>query len=73
MGNDSSLCGPVEEYSYLLGSAANLLIKPQRYTWKNFKEKIWNFGVDLETVRRRDKSGFELQARRWIVEGTFAW
>ena len=31
------------------------------------------FGVVLEIVARRDERGFALQARRWVVERTFAW
>jgi putative transposase len=31
------------------------------------------FGVTLEIVSRRDTKGFGLQARRWVVERTFAW
>lgn len=31
------------------------------------------FGVVLEIVARRSEKGFGLQARRWVVERTFAW
>ena len=31
------------------------------------------FGVVLEIVARRAEKGFGLQARRWVVERTFAW
>lgn len=31
------------------------------------------FGVVLEVVSRRSERGFGLQARRWVVERTFAW
>ena len=31
------------------------------------------FGVVLDIVSRREQKGFGLQARRWIVERTFAW
>ena len=31
------------------------------------------FGVVLEVVARRAEKGFGLQARRWVVERTFAW
>ncbi len=31
------------------------------------------FGIVLEIVARRVKKGFGLQARRWVVERTFAW
>ncbi len=31
------------------------------------------FGVVLDLVSRREQKGFGLQARRWVVERTFAW
>ena len=31
------------------------------------------FGVVLDIVSRREQKGFGLQARRWVVERTFAW
>lgn len=31
------------------------------------------FGIVLEVVARRAQKGFGLQARRWVVERTFAW
>ena len=31
------------------------------------------FGIVLEIVARRSDKGFGLQARRWVVERTFAW
>ena len=31
------------------------------------------FGVVLDIVARRSEKGFGLQARRWVVERTFAW
>ena len=31
------------------------------------------YGVDLETVKSRGQKNFVLEARRWIVERTFAW
>ena len=31
------------------------------------------YGVEIETVKRREKGGFVVQAKRWIVERTFAW
>jgi len=31
------------------------------------------YGVDLETVKSRGQKKFVLEARRWIVERTFAW
>jgi len=31
------------------------------------------FGIVLDIVSRRPDKGFDLQARRWIVERSFAW
>lgn len=31
------------------------------------------FGIVLDIVSRREQKGFSLQARRWVVERTFAW
>ena len=45
----------------------------QGYSGQEFKQRLVQYGVDLETVKRRDTTGFVLEARRWIVERTFAW
>lgn len=37
------------------------------------KMRAGQYGVELETVKRRDTTGFTVEARRWIVERTFAW
>ncbi len=37
---------------------------------KRLKQK---YGVDLETVPKREKKKFILESRRWIFERTFAW
>ena len=37
------------------------------------KRVLLCFGVVLEIVARRTEKGFGLQARRWVVERTFAW
>ena len=34
---------------------------------------LLHFGIVLEIVARRSEKGFGLQARRWVVERTFAW
>ena len=37
------------------------------------KQILLCFGVVLDIVSRRSNKGFALQARRWVVERTFAW
>ena len=37
------------------------------------KQMLLCFGVVLDIVARRTETGFGLQARRWVVERTFAW
>lgn len=37
------------------------------------RAKAKEYGVELEAVKRREKKGFAVEARRWIVERTFAW
>ena len=37
------------------------------------KQILLCFGVVLDIVSRRSDRGFALQARRWVVERTFAW
>ena len=37
------------------------------------KRMLLCFGVVLDVVSRREQKGFGLQARRWVVERTFAW
>jgi transposase len=39
----------------------------------DMKDRAQRYGIDLETVPRRHNAGFVVQARRWIVERTFAW
>ncbi len=55
------------------GKYPNKVFADQGYAGQEFKDDMRHFGVDLETVKRRDRSGFVLEARRWIVERTFAW
>ena len=45
----------------------------QGYSGKSIRERISRYGIELEVVKRREKKGFSLEARRWIVERTFAW
>ena len=44
------------------------------YKGSNFtKQVLFCFGVVLDIVSRHEQKGFGLQARRWVVERTFAW
>jgi transposase len=45
----------------------------QGYTGDDMKMRVKRYGIDLETVKRRDRKGFAVEARRWILERTFAW
>jgi putative transposase len=45
----------------------------QGYSGEDIKMRAQRYGVELETVKRREEKGFVLQAKRWIVERTFAW
>ena len=55
------------------GNYPKKIFADQGYSGKEFQLQIRKYGVDLQTVKRRDKPGFMLEARRWIVERTFAW
>ena len=73
----SGNCGDREGLEAMLyfnkGKYPAKLFADQGYKGQEFKAKMNNFGVFLETVKRREKKGFILEARRWIVERTFAW
>ena len=43
------------------------------YSGEDMKLRLLNYGIELETVGRRDKKTFILEPKRWIVERTFAW
>jgi putative transposase len=43
------------------------------YHGVEFQQEIKSQGVNLEIVKRRDCKLFRLEAKRWIVERTFAW
>jgi putative transposase len=45
----------------------------QGYSGKSIGERIGRYGIELEVVKRREKMGFSIKARRWIVKRTFAW
>lgn len=43
------------------------------YSGEDMKLRLLNYGIELETVGRRDKKTFVVEPKRWIVERTFAW
>lgn len=43
------------------------------YRGKSFVQKAQEIGIQVITVARRASKTFVLEARRWIVERTFAW
>lgn len=43
------------------------------YCGKDMKIRAKRYGVEVETVKRREVKGFVVEAKRWIVERTFAW
>ena len=43
------------------------------YSGKAMQERMSLHGIELETIGRRHKKEFILEAKRWIVERTFAW
>lgn len=43
------------------------------YSGEDMKLRLQNYGIELETVGRRDKRTFIVEPKRWIVERTFAW
>jgi len=43
------------------------------YNGEDMKLRLLNYGIELETVGRRDKKTFIVEPKRWIVERTFAW
>jgi len=43
------------------------------YHGVEFQQELREEGVDLEIVKRRDCKLFQVEAKRWIVERTFAW
>ena len=73
----SGNCGDRDGLEALLyfnsGKYPNKIFADRGYIGKAFREKMKYYGVDLETVKGRDQKGFVLEARRWIVERTFAW
>jgi len=49
------------------------VIADQGYCGEDMKARAKRYGVEVETVKRRETKGFVVEAKRWIVERTFAW
>lgn len=43
------------------------------YSGKEMKLQLMNYGIELETIGRKQKKSFVVEPKRWIVERTFAW
>ena len=43
------------------------------YSGEGMQERMNLHGIELETIGRRHKKEFVVEAKRWIVERTFAW
>lgn len=43
------------------------------YNGEAMQERMSLHGIELETIGRRHKKEFIVEAKRWIVERTFAW
>ena len=43
------------------------------YSGEAMQERMSLHGIELETIGRQHKKEFIVEAKRWIVERTFAW
>lgn len=43
------------------------------YSGEDMRNRIANYGIEVEAVGRRCKKSFIVEPKRWIVERTFAW
>ena len=43
------------------------------YSGKAMKKRMETYGIELETIGRKEKKTFEVEPKRWVVERTFAW
>lgn len=43
------------------------------YSGEDMKNRIAMYGIEIETIGRKNKKTFEVEPKRWIVERTFAW
>ena len=60
-------------YLHRHGHLPKKIFADQGYTGERIRLEVKKYGIELETVKRREKKGFILEPRRWIVERTFAW
>ena len=43
------------------------------YSGEDMRDRMARYGIEIETVGRKNKKTFEVEPKRWIVERTFAW
>lgn len=43
------------------------------YNGEDMRVKMKNYGIELETIGRNNKTKFVVEPKRWVVERTFAW
>lgn len=60
-------------YCKQIGRCPKKIFADQGYKGKEFQKEIRESGVELETLKRRESKNFAVEAKRWIVERTFAW
>lgn len=60
-------------YCKQMGCCPKKVFADQGYGGKDFMIEIESCGVSLEVVKRRESKGFTPEAKRWVVERTFAW
>ena len=70
-GEVGRLAGAVQEAT---GESVEVAFVDQGYTGQRPEAAAADHGIRLEVVRHHEtKRGFVLFARRWVVEGSFAW
>jgi len=60
-------------YCKQIGRCPQKIFADQGYKGTDFQSEIRDYGVELETVKKRENKSFAVEAKRWIVERTFAW
>ena len=43
------------------------------YSGEEMQERMAQYGIEIETIGRKNKKTFEVEPKRWVVERTFAW
>jgi transposase len=72
-------CGDRDGLRVLLYTSKQMKCCPAKvfadggYSGKDFKAEIQELGIELEIVKRKEAKGFTLEAKKWIIERTFAW